>query len=221
MIDWQIQDTPEGRFYYDTDSGERYPSVTTILDVIRQKKLETWRGHVGNQKADWAMEDGAERGTLVHEIAAQSAAYKGAPLFAGEPKDPEIANRVAAWRVWFLENVLEVIAIEVTTHHPAYMYAGTVDLVARLKGRDGIQIVDYKTGVRSSLAKLQTAGYAESLIFDPYFPSIDIGESVGRGALYLGAEGPAVFVDHDTHAADVNGFLSAFGTYQWVRGNPL
>ena len=42
--------------HYEVD-GKLYPSVTTILSIIRKPYLERWRGEIGNDDADFIMEE--------------------------------------------------------------------------------------------------------------------------------------------------------------------
>lgn len=62
--------TTEGRKYV-TPTGEKLPSVTTILDATKpaeaKKALIEWRRRVGEQKAKEITAEAAGRGTRMHK----------------------------------------------------------------------------------------------------------------------------------------------------------
>ena len=62
--------------HYEID-GKLYPSVTTILSIIRKPYLERWRGEIGNEDADFIMEEAGGLGSEVHRIADNIAQGRG------------------------------------------------------------------------------------------------------------------------------------------------
>lgn len=139
--------------HYEVD-GKLYPSVTTILSIIRKPYLERWRGEIGNDDADFIMEEAGELGSEVHNIA--EAISRGDKWGA---TDPAIQVMGAALEEWFAANVEQVIATEQFVFDPLYCYAGRLDLIAIIKGDPRPSIIDFKTGGVWPEAFLQLAAY--------------------------------------------------------------
>src|SRR6185312_2084788 len=61
----------DGVRYYETPTGEKYPSVTTVLKGHYQKKktgIIKWRNRVGAKEANRITTQAASRGTGLHKI---------------------------------------------------------------------------------------------------------------------------------------------------------
>lgn len=136
-----------------------YPSVTTILGVIRKPFLEHWRGELGNIEADLQMHEAGGLGTTVHDLC--EAVNKGLPWCAD---DERIKRMVEAYEDWFRKYIREVLYVEKVVYNPVYGYAGRFDLVAIFKRDRKPSLLDIKTG--NSLwpeIPLQLAAYSEAL----------------------------------------------------------
>lgn len=130
--------------YYTTPTGEKYPSVTTVIGKYTDKSgLLAWRKRVGEEEANRVSAVAANRGTRVHNI-----------LEKYVLNDPTYAEGVMPINLAMfkdMKNVLdnrlgEIYGIE----HPLYSHrlrtAGKTDLIAEF---DGVKsIVDYKTAKR-------------------------------------------------------------------------
>ena len=57
-----------GKRYYITPKGEKYPSITTVLSDRGKEGIRKWRAHVGNDVANQIMRSAARRGTAVHTL---------------------------------------------------------------------------------------------------------------------------------------------------------
>lgn len=139
--------------HYEID-GKLYPSVTTILSIIRKPYLERWRGEIGNEDADCIMEEAGELGSEIHDIAENIARGK---LWDATSED--VVKMGEALESWFADNVLDVIATEQFVFHPLYQYAGRLDLIALVRGDEHPSIIDIKTGGVWPEAYLQLAAY--------------------------------------------------------------
>ena len=58
----------DGKRMYCTDSGDRYPSITTVLSCRGKKGLYEWRQRVGSVEADKVSKKASTRGTKIHKI---------------------------------------------------------------------------------------------------------------------------------------------------------
>jgi len=55
-----------GERYYVTPSGEKYPSVTTVISEEKKKELKKWREWVGEEEANRIKQFAANRGSRFH-----------------------------------------------------------------------------------------------------------------------------------------------------------
>ena len=57
-----------GKRYYVTPKGEKYPSITTVLNDRGKEGIRKWRASVGFDVANQIMRAAAKRGTAVHTL---------------------------------------------------------------------------------------------------------------------------------------------------------
>lgn len=53
---------------YVTPDGARYPSVTTVLSILKEKEIAEWRQRVGEDQANKISTRASNRGSAVHSI---------------------------------------------------------------------------------------------------------------------------------------------------------
>ena len=58
----------DGKRFYETENGEAYPSITTVLSQRDKKGLMEWRKRVGDEVANYIGRKSANRGTALHNI---------------------------------------------------------------------------------------------------------------------------------------------------------
>ena len=56
------------RFYEHITTGEKYPSITSVLSIRQKEGLIKWRQRVGEEVANHVMITSANRGTAVHNM---------------------------------------------------------------------------------------------------------------------------------------------------------
>lgn len=164
--------------WYEDATGARVPGVTSLLDAgLPKKALVGWGirsvaeyavDHWPDlsamavserikklKSAPYAERDAAaNRGTEVHALAER--------LSHGEEVEvpDEITGYVDAYVRFLDDRKVEAVYTEVTVYHTVHAYAGSLDLIARLDGYDGLCLIDLKTskGVYGETA-LQIAAY--------------------------------------------------------------
>ena len=63
-----LTETIDGKRYYVTPSGKKYPSVTTVSGFSTAKQIKQWRERVGAEKANRISTQASVRGTAVHKL---------------------------------------------------------------------------------------------------------------------------------------------------------
>ncbi len=194
------------RFY---DCGEeKFPSVTTILDVVSKPALLVWYGKNGNEACKKILTESADRGTRLHECV-QRMLLGDWTLDDGLAHQEELAVD-AAW-VWIKGLDLAGVKPEVTVHSRKERYAGTLDCIAL---KDGVvTLMDWKFG--NSLwpeYAMQMAAYRHA--YGEEFP--DAPEVKRTIVVRFGRHGEVEEKETtETYAADLKGFLGARDLFYW------
>lgn len=148
--------------------GNLLPSMTTMLKVLDDGGVDSWRKRVGEEEADKVVREAVARGNNLHEL---SELYLQNNLQRSEVKGPAtlLFNRTRP----HLNTLGPIIGIEKALYSNRLKYAGRVDCIA-FQGKD-LCIVDHKNTrnkvdltkkyARRKLFKymVQCAGYAVAL----------------------------------------------------------
>lgn len=149
-------DSPTGRVY-ETPTGKRYPSVTSVLGMMDKSSLFEWRKRVGEEEANRVSARAARRGTVIHSLCEDY--LKG---LQPEPGmfDAQVFNSLKP----HLDRIDNIHALESKLYSDYLQVAGTVDCVAEYDGR--LSVIDFKTARRLKSRDdihgyfIQTAAYA-------------------------------------------------------------
>ena len=130
----------QGKRYYETPTGNRYPSVTTVLSTMNQEGIAAWRAKVGNDVANKISTQASGRGTKVHQIAEDYLLNKDNYLEGHMPANVETFKQI---QTYLDQHCDEVYGNEIALYSDRLKTAGRCDLVARIHG---IRTVgDFKT----------------------------------------------------------------------------
>jgi genome maintenance exonuclease 1 len=155
----------KGSRHYQTPDGQPLPSVTTVLDALKDKSaLFEWRKRVGDEEADRIMRLATGIGTQVHlhleKFILDEDRPNGSNLIHQMARElSEIVIKTG------LSKVDEVWGTEVPLYYPG-LYAGTTDCVGVYEGKPAI--IDFKTTRKPKKREwiddyfLQGAAYAEA-----------------------------------------------------------
>lgn len=132
---------------YTGEDGVTYKSVTTILQ------------DQGIVKTDWYNEEGANRGSEVHELAEMM--LTGEATLADFKDMDDIFPYLEAFQMFLVDYNFQPELVEEMFICEQLKYAGTVDLVGQ--ARDVNMIIDLKTGAHQRWHGLQLTGYATGL----------------------------------------------------------
>jgi len=155
----------EGTRHYQTPGGQPLPSVTSIINALKDKTgLYEWRKRVGDEEADRIMRLAAGIGTQVHLHLEKHILEEDRP--GGSNLIHQMARELSEIVIeQGLSNVDEVWGTEVSLYYPE-LYAGTTDCVGIWKGKQAI--IDFKTTRKPKRREwiddyfLQGAAYAEA-----------------------------------------------------------
>ena len=128
-----------GRTYTDP-SGNRYPSITTVLSILSEEAIQAWRARVGEEEANKISRIASTRGTAVHNVFEK---YVN--------NDPDYLDGVMPNNIQTFKDaqgtldkcITKVYAQEAPLYSEHLGVAGRVDCVGQWEGVDSI--IDYKT----------------------------------------------------------------------------
>jgi hypothetical protein len=151
------------RYALEESTDDPVPSVTTILDALKDKTfLKEWRASVGEEAAAQITKESANIGTIVHKHIEQHILSESRPDGSNliYKKAKALSDIVIDKG---LSNVDEVWGTEVPVYYPQ-LYAGTTDCVGIWKGKESI--IDFKTSRKAKKKEwitdyfMQGAAYA-------------------------------------------------------------
>lgn len=128
-----------GLRWYTTPSGEKYPSVTSVLGHKEKPWLENWRQMLGPQKADKETKRCADRGTAVHLLAEKYLNNEEGFTKGEKVEHIRLFNQIKLK----LNKINNIRAQEVPLYSEQLKVAGRVDCVGEYEGV--LSIIDFKT----------------------------------------------------------------------------
>ena len=137
-------------------------------DRARKHKNHTWQtqlydeAKVGPKEAmDFATEFGNDSHQLIEAMALMDI---GRPRLDTPSTENQYIPIIEGFKAWLRDSNIELVASELMVYHPAYKYAGTIDLVG-IKMSDPLSmvVIDIKTGGVFDEAAMQISAYAEAL----------------------------------------------------------
>jgi genome maintenance exonuclease 1 len=131
----------DGKRLYVTESGEKYPSVTSALGALSRKKIWEWRKRVGAETANKISTQASRAGTAVHQIAEDYILNQ-----LKEDANPIALNTFRTIQPYLDQNVDEIYGVELQMYSDELKTAGTADLICRYDGKN--TILDFKTSKR-------------------------------------------------------------------------
>jgi ATP-dependent exoDNAse (exonuclease V) beta subunit len=133
--------TQDGRLY-ETPTGQRYPSVTTVLSAYNKKAIFEWRQRVGEEQANRISRKASGRGTKLHTICEN--------YLMNEIDEVKFRTMIPDTKQLFLQlkphlddNIGRIYGIEQSLYSDRLKIAGRCDCIAEWNGE--LSIVDYKT----------------------------------------------------------------------------
>lgn len=162
-LDWNDLETvqEDGRRFYLTPSGKKYPSMTTVLQLMTAEGIAKWRARVGDEVANKISAQASRRGTLMHKLCEDYVNNEEIDTDKLMPLDYQNFN---ALKEQMDKHFGKVYGQEIALYSDFLEMAGRVDCIAEYKGK--LSIIDYKTSKKVKKREniknyfMQAAGYA-------------------------------------------------------------
>ena len=132
----------DGKRWYVTDSGGRYPSITTVISYFSRKAIMEWRKRVGEEEANKVALKASRRGTNVH-LMCEDYINNLPTKKEAMPSDLEMFHIM---KPVLDERIGDVYAQEYAMYSDHLGIAGRCDCIAEFDGK--LSIIDFKTSKR-------------------------------------------------------------------------
>ena len=131
-----VQINSTGGRVYQTPTGEKYPSVTTIMGFLSAADVQAWRKRVGEEEANKVSARASKRGTAFHTLCENHLLEKHNKI---DMFDQEMFKTV----VPHLDRIDNIHALETKLFSHRLKIAGTVDCIGEYNGK--LSIIDFKS----------------------------------------------------------------------------
>lgn len=131
-----------GTRLYVTESGNKYPSVTSALSYFSRKGIQQWRQRVGSEEANRISSQAARNGTAVHNIAEKYVSNDP----SWKKAMPTSIEQFVKIKPMLDSNIDKIHGIELQMWSEKFRVAGTADLICSYNGKN--TLLDFKTSRR-------------------------------------------------------------------------
>jgi genome maintenance exonuclease 1 len=135
-------ETVDGKRYYVTPSGQRLPSVTTVVGAMKKKEIMAWRRKVGEVEANRISKLATGRGNRVHSLAEKYLMNESIEWKKEMPDAIEMFQSI----VPEFSKINNIHYMEQALWSEKIGLAGRVDLIAEWEGK--LSVIDFKTSKR-------------------------------------------------------------------------
>jgi genome maintenance exonuclease 1 len=138
-------ETINGKRYYITPEGNKYPSVTTVTGLLNRVWLKQWKKKVGEKKANKIAGKAANRGTRYHQIQEDFINNKLTEEMIKKitPLDLMMFNQTKT----VTQGLGDIYMLEGSMYSNELRMAGRVDCIAEYAG--ALSVIDFKTSTRA------------------------------------------------------------------------
>lgn len=157
--------TVDGKRLYETSSGNKYPSVTTVTSLGSEDSIKQWREKVGAVEANKVSTRASGRGTRIHSLCEDYINNKEVNV---DMFDVELWNKFSP----ILDDIDNVRCLESMLYSHKLELAGTTDCIADYKGT--LSVIDFKTS-----GKLKKKDWISNYFIQCACYAMMLGEMVG------------------------------------------
>jgi genome maintenance exonuclease 1 len=198
----------DGTRVYETPTGKKYPSVTTVTGLLKKRAILEWRKKVGEEEANRISSTAARRGTRLHTLCEKHLLNENVPV---NMFDQEMWNSVKP----HLSDINNIYALESSLYSNHLEVAGTVDCIAEYKGK--LSVIDFKTSRRVKTRDdihdyfIQCSAYA--VAFEEM-----TGNPVSRLVVIMGVDNEQPLIFQERRDDWVSEFKKLRAEYKRIKG---
>ena len=146
-----VRENFEGKRMYKTESGDRFPSVTTVLGHKSKPAIKAWRKKVGAATANKISKQASVRGTKIHSLCEDYVNNEELDFDKLSFVEVDMFNQMKP----LIDRIDNIHCVEQFLYSEHLRLAGQADCIAEFDGR--LSIIDFKTS-----AKLKKKSYIKN-----------------------------------------------------------
>ena len=187
-----VAETTEKQRVYNTPSGKKYKSITSILSKYNKEAIMLWRQRVGEEEANRISTKASRRGTKVHNICEKYLLNEMTDMKL-QMMMPDLKETFFSLKNVLDENIGKVYCLEQALYSDELEVAGRVDCIADWDNE--LAIIDFKTSRRlkdeSKILNYFMQATAYALMFEER-----TGKTINRivVAIAVDQEDPQIFI---------------------------
>ena len=134
-----VQVNARGGRYYETPTGAKYPSVTSVTRLHNQESIQAWKDKVGEEEAGKISRRALARGNKIHSLAEKYL------LNEGDMSD-DFSKADFGQMIPYLNKINNIHCLETQLYSDHLQTAGTVDCIGEYEGK--LTVIDFKTSAK-------------------------------------------------------------------------
>ena len=134
-----VQVNAKGGRYYETPSGAKYPSVTSVTRLHNLESIQAWKDRVGEEEAGKISRRALARGNKIHSLAEKYL------LNEGDMSD-DFSKADFGQMLPYLDKINNIHCLETQLYSDHLQTAGTVDCIGEYEGK--LTVIDFKTSAK-------------------------------------------------------------------------
>ena len=134
-----VQVNAKGGRYYETPSGAKYPSVTSVTRLHNLESIQAWKDKVGEEEAGKIARRALARGNKIHSLAEKYL------LNEGDMSD-DFSKADFGQMIPYLNKINNIHCLETQLYSDHLQTAGTVDCIGEYEGK--LTVIDFKTSAK-------------------------------------------------------------------------
>ncbi len=134
-----VQVNAKGGRYYETPSGAKYPSVTSVTRLHNQESIQAWKEKVGEEEANKISRRALARGNTIHSLAEKYLLNEG-------DKSDDFTRSDFGQMIPYLDKINNIHCLETQLYSDHLQTAGTVDCIGEYEGK--LTVIDFKTSAK-------------------------------------------------------------------------
>jgi len=190
-------ETINDKRYYTTPSGEKYPSITTVLSSLSRDSIAAWRKKVGEEEANRISRTASNRGTKIHSIA--EAYLNNDPQYMRDvmPNHKETFLTIRP----LLDKIDNIWYQECALYSDILKVAGRVDCIGEYDGV--LSVIDFKTSSRVKKKEDITSYFLQTTFYALALEEM-IGNPVNQIVIIMSVDdhSPLVFIEQTENYID-------------------
>ena len=134
-----VQVNAKGGRYYETPSGAKYPSVSSVTRLHNLESIQAWKDKVGEEEAGKISRRALARGNKIHSLAEKYL------LNEGDLSD-DFSKTDFGVMIPYLDKINNIHCLETQLYSDHLKTAGTVDCIGEYDGK--LTVIDFKTSAK-------------------------------------------------------------------------